>query len=94
VPISPPTGLTAVKNGDTINLTWLANLEGDRAGYKVYYDIDSGYPYEGTYHGFDERGAYQVVVYAEDGAGNQATPQSATVRVGYEVYLPLVLKQN
>ncbi|MBN1580410.1 MAG: pre-peptidase C-terminal domain-containing protein [Anaerolineae bacterium] len=57
-------------------------------------DGNSDGTYDATYSGFDERGSYQLVVYAEDGAGKQAIPQSATVRVGYEIYLPLVLNQD
>ena len=47
-PISPPTGLTATAGDSAINLSWSANPETDLAGYKVYYDTDSGYPYTGT----------------------------------------------
>ena len=31
-----------------VTLEWDANTEIDRAGYRIYYDIDSGPPYEGT----------------------------------------------
>ena len=47
-PVSPPTGLTATAGDSGINLSWSANPETDLAGYKVYYDTDSGYPYAGT----------------------------------------------
>jgi len=47
-PISPPTDLTATAGDSDINLSWSANPETDLAGYKVYYDTDSGYPYDGT----------------------------------------------
>jgi len=43
-PISPPTGFQA-SEGNSIILNWTANPESDLAGYKVYYDIDSGRPY-------------------------------------------------
>ncbi|MDY6972298.1 MAG: fibronectin type III domain-containing protein [Thermodesulfobacteriota bacterium] len=47
-PLSPPTGLTVTSTGDGIQLDWQANPESDISGYMVYYDTDSGYPYEGT----------------------------------------------
>ncbi len=47
-PLSPPTGLAADTSTTAINLTWNANPEPDLAGYKLYYDTDSGHPYEGT----------------------------------------------
>ena len=47
-PISPPTGLTATPSGTSITLNWSPNLESDLAGYKVYYDTDSGFRYDGT----------------------------------------------
>lgn len=47
-PPSPPTGLQVTVNNGTFALTWNANPEADIAGYRVYYDVDPGYPYEGT----------------------------------------------
>ncbi len=47
-PISPPTGLVAAPSGTSIALSWSPNPESDVAGYKVYYDTDSGFPYSGT----------------------------------------------
>ena len=47
-PISPPTGLNATAEDSVVKLSWSANPETDLAGYRVYYDIDSGYPYVGT----------------------------------------------
>ena len=44
-PISPPTGLTATLAGTSIAVSWSPNPESDLAGYKVYWDTDSGYPY-------------------------------------------------
>ena len=32
----------------TVTLQWDANTESNRAGYKIYYDIDSGPPYNGN----------------------------------------------
>jgi uncharacterized repeat protein (TIGR01451 family) len=46
-PISPPQGLIATGGDSVINMKWSANPEADLAGYKVYYDTNSGYPYEG-----------------------------------------------
>ncbi len=47
-PPAPPTGFQVAVSGNTFNLSWNANAEADIAGYRVYYDVDSGYPYEGT----------------------------------------------
>jgi len=47
-PPAPPTGLQVTVNGSAFNLSWNANQEADIAGYRVYYDVDGGYPYEGT----------------------------------------------
>lgn len=47
-PISSPQGLIATGGDSVITLSWFANQESDLAGYKVYYDTNSGYPYEGT----------------------------------------------
>jgi len=40
--------LPAIGRAAQFQLTWDANAESDLAGYKVYYDTDSGPPYEGT----------------------------------------------
>lgn len=47
-PPAPPTGLQVTVNNSIFTLSWNANPEADIAGYRVYYDSDSGYPYEGT----------------------------------------------
>lgn len=47
-PISPPTGLTVTTVVTTISLVWSSNPEDDLRGYKVYYDLDSSFPYSGT----------------------------------------------
>ncbi len=47
-PISPSTGLTATRSCTSITLNWSPNPESDLAGYKVYYDTISGFPYNGT----------------------------------------------
>jgi len=47
-PIAPPTGLTATLSGTSIAMNWSGNPESDLAGYKVYYDTDSGFPYDGA----------------------------------------------
>ena len=49
--------------------------------------------YAESYDGFAETGQYRVVVYAQDRAGNQASPEVVMVTVGErKVYLPLLLK--
>ena len=44
-PISRPIGVQATVSGNDVVLAWTANPESDVAGYKIYYDTDSGYPY-------------------------------------------------
>ncbi|OGW15433.1 MAG: hypothetical protein A3G93_13350 [Nitrospinae bacterium RIFCSPLOWO2_12_FULL_45_22] len=46
-PPLPPTGLKATVEDNKISLTWKRSEQNDLAGYKVYYDTDSGYPYGG-----------------------------------------------
>ena len=46
-PPTPPSGLMVYPGVGTLTLSWQANPEADVTGYKVYYDIDSGTPYEG-----------------------------------------------
>jgi hypothetical protein len=55
-------------------------------------DSDRDGEYTGTYIKFTERGAWRVIVYAQDGAGNQATPQRGSIWVGTRLWLPLVVK--
>jgi len=50
--------------------------------------------YVGVYGGFTERGEYRVVIQARDDDGNYAIPKVTTVRTGYIVYLPVVLKNS
>jgi len=47
-PVIPPDDLIASISDQKINLSWNPNQESDLAGYKVYYDTDSGEPYNGT----------------------------------------------
>jgi len=47
--------------------------------------------YGTAYRGFTQTGQYRLVVYAQDGDGNQALPQAVGVCAG-RVYLPLVLR--
>lgn len=55
-------------------------------------DSDGDGEYTGTYTEFTERGAWRVVVYASDGANNQAVPQRGSIWVGTRLWLPLVVK--
>jgi hypothetical protein len=50
--------------------------------------------YAATYTGFDEIGAYRVVVYAGDNTGVEARPVAIEVRTGWKVFVPLVRKSN
>jgi hypothetical protein len=46
--------------------------------------------YSALYTGFDEMGAYRVVVYAEDEYGQQAQPVALQVHTGWQTFLPFV----
>ena len=52
-------------------------------------DKDGDGVYRGVHDGFDEAGAYRVVVYAVDGGGLVGRPKGAEV---HRLYLPLVLR--
>ena len=54
-------------------------------------DRGSGW-FEATYRSFDERGAYRVAIYAEDGEGLQARPVAIQVTTGWATYLPLLIR--
>jgi len=47
-PLSPPTGLLVSRAGDAVSVSWAVNPESDVTGYKVYYDADGVFPYDGT----------------------------------------------
>jgi len=55
-------------------------------------DTNGDRVYSAMYESFDEVGEYRIVVYAVDGDGLGARPREIKVRVGWKVYLPLVLK--
>jgi hypothetical protein len=47
-PVQPPWDLSVTVSGGGFDLEWHPISEIDRAGYRVYYDDGTGYPYEGT----------------------------------------------
>lgn len=47
-PPAPPTNPAVSVNDGAFTLTWDPNPESDIEGYRVYYDIDSSYPWEGS----------------------------------------------
>lgn len=57
----------------------------------VLLDQGNGW-YAAAYPGFTERGAYRVVIYAEDGEGLEARPVAVLVHTGLPLYLPWVLR--
>jgi len=44
-PVIPPVDVTIEHYANNLIVRWASNRETDIAGYKVYYDTDSGYPY-------------------------------------------------
>jgi hypothetical protein len=48
--------------------------------------------YAASYHGFNERGSYRVVIYAEDSDNIEARPLALRFSTGAQLYLPLVIR--
>ncbi len=48
--------------------------------------------FEAAYGSFDERGAYRVMIYAEDGEGLEALPVAITAQMGEWMFLPVILR--
>lgn len=46
-----------------VELLWDKNTENDLAGYKIYYDTDSGPPYDGAYM---DQGNSPIIIFLED----------------------------
>jgi len=87
-PISPPKGLTATRGADSVALSWAANPESDTAGYRVYWDTDSGYPYANsvdventTTYTLPDPGsdANYFAVTAYDGSYNPSSDDASTI---------------
>ena len=66
-PVSPPRGVVVSTEGGVATLTWSPNPEDDVAGYRIYYDADSGYPYEHSIDVGDTTTHALTEVSAEDG---------------------------
>jgi len=60
----------------------------------LFSDTNGDGEYVGVYEDFIEDGAYHVVVYAQDAAGNHALPAVMTVRTKWWAYLPAVVRDN
>ncbi len=57
-------------------------------------DTDQDGEFVGLYEDFTESGTYQALVYAEDAEGNLSQPVSVEIQTGWDVYLPLVIRQQ
>lgn len=109
VTIPPPaaTGLTALVNGTTVNLSW-DSVDG-ASGYKIYYDDDqSGPPYLGTQAAQGHSplevglntsatvdfpiGAYYITVTAYSTGGESPYSNEVLVKVLRRLYLPAISK--
>ncbi|MBN1890916.1 MAG: hypothetical protein JW850_23170 [Thermoflexales bacterium] len=55
-------------------------------------DLDGDGRYVGKYENMDEAGEYRIVVYTADNDEQQGLPREATLRTGWKVYLPAVVK--
>ncbi len=55
-------------------------------------DPDNDGIYNGLFTGFDQTGAYRIVVYAVDEDGLQSRPRATVVQTGSALYLPLLLR--
>ncbi len=56
-------------------------------------DMNNDDVYEGVFTGFDQLGAYRIVVYAVDEDGLESRPRAATLQTGWGIYLPLVIRE-
>ena len=61
--LAAPIGLHVVIPADEVTLAWKANTEPALAGYNIYYDTDSGDPYDGT---DATEGESPITVFLED----------------------------
>ena len=48
--------------------------------------------YAATYTGFNEKGVYRIVVYAEDDEGLEARPLAIEVSAGSQLFLPAITR--
>jgi len=88
-PISPPTNTSASAGSSSFTLSWSANSESDRTGYKVYWDTDSGHPYANvqdvgnvtskTISGLSSGTTYYVTVTAYDSTYSSGNDNSSTI---------------
>ncbi len=81
VPLTPTTPYELVQD-DQENLPTVMLLDGNGDGI-----------YGATFMGFEEVGDYRIVVYAIDDEGLVGRPKEMRVRVGGQIYLPVILKQ-
>ena len=70
-----------------VTLAWDANTEPDLAGYKIYYDIDSGPPYSPSAEYYASEGASPVTVTLINlGDPNNPTYSLTNLMVGEKYY--------
>ena len=84
-----PTNTSASAGSSSFTLSWSANSESDRTGYKVYWDTDSGHPYANfqdvgnvtskTISGLSSGTTYYVTVTAYDSTFSSGNDKSSTI---------------
>jgi hypothetical protein len=97
-----PTGLSVESGDGYLNLEWMANIEPDLAGYKVYYgtasrSYDQVRDVGGTTSfralGLTNGTKYYLAVTAYDSSGNESSYSQEVSSISHwHLYLPLILK--
>ncbi|MDA0287050.1 MAG: fibronectin type III domain-containing protein, partial [Proteobacteria bacterium] len=88
-PIAPPSYPSLTTGSNSLTLSWSANSESDLVGYKIYWDANSGYPYQNvidvgnttshTITGLNPDSQYFVTVTAYDSSYNSENDNATTI---------------